>query len=123
SRRRHTSSYGDWSSDVCSSDLMLDDFPARSMAYELSGYRQAREEYDKFHARYGRHPKGQAHFLTLREWLPTIEKYLAITTEQKANPTLIPRWYAPYRSEERRVGKECRSRWARDVEKKQERSI
>ena len=77
--------------------FMLDDFPARSMAYELSGYRQAREEYDKFHARYGRHPKGQAHFLTLREWLPTIEKYLAITTEQKANPTLIPRWYAPYR--------------------------
>src|SRR5256884_4688515 len=46
--------------------FMLDDFPARSMAYELSGYRQAREEYDKFHARYGRHPKGQAHFLTLR---------------------------------------------------------
>src|SRR5580765_6085756 len=28
--------------------FMLDDFPTRSMAYELSGYRQAREEYDKF---------------------------------------------------------------------------
>src|SRR5438094_7497180 len=24
SRRRHTRSYGDWSSDVCSSDLMID---------------------------------------------------------------------------------------------------
>src|SRR5437667_1154248 len=62
--------------------FMLDDFPARSMAYELSGYRQAREEYDKFHARYGRHPQEQAHLPTLREWLPTIEKYFSITPEQ-----------------------------------------
>ncbi len=77
--------------------FMLDDFPARSMAYELSGYRQAREEYDKFHARYGTHPKWQTHFLTLREWLPKMEKYASITPQQKANPALIPRWYAPYR--------------------------
>src|SRR5207248_7489227 len=28
SRRRHTRSYGDWSSDVCSSDLQLDDYSA-----------------------------------------------------------------------------------------------
>jgi hypothetical protein len=77
--------------------FMLDDFPTRSMAYELSGYRQAREEYDKFHARYGAHPKWQAHFLTLREWLPTMEKYLTITPEQKANPALIKYWRAPYR--------------------------
>jgi hypothetical protein len=77
--------------------FMLDDFPARSMAYEVSGYRQAREEYDKFHARYGTHPKWQTHFLTLREWLPTMEKYLAITPEQKANPALIKYWRAPYK--------------------------
>lgn len=77
--------------------FMLDDFPTRSMAYELSGYRQAREEYDKFHARYGAHPKWQAHFLTLREWLPTMERYLTITPEQKANPALIKYWRAPYK--------------------------
>src|SRR5207248_2805685 len=29
SRRRHTRSYGDWSSDVCSSDLGEYEFPAR----------------------------------------------------------------------------------------------
>src|SRR5260370_24858785 len=40
--------------------FMLDEYPARSMAYELSGYRQAREEYDKFQTRYGTHPKWQA---------------------------------------------------------------
>jgi len=77
--------------------FMSDDFPARSMAYELSGYRQAREDYDKFYARYGTHPKWQTQFLTLREWLPTMEKYLSITPEQKADPIVIRRWHAPYR--------------------------
>src|SRR5690348_11123966 len=28
------------------------------------------------------------------------------------HPSLLPRWRGPTRSEERRVGKECRSRWA-----------
>jgi len=77
--------------------FMLDEFPARSMAYELSGYRQALEEYDKFQARYGMHPKWQAHLLTLREWLPTMEKYFSITSEQKANPAQIKYWRAPYK--------------------------
>jgi hypothetical protein len=79
--------------------FMLDDFPARSMAYELGGYRQAREEFDKFYARYGTstNPKWQAHFLTLQEWLPKMETYLSVTPEQKANPALIQYWRAPYR--------------------------
>jgi hypothetical protein len=78
--------------------FMMDDFPTRSMAYELSGYRQAREEYQKFFTRFGTHPMWQAHFLSLQEWLPTMEKYLSITPEQKANPAkTIEYWYAPYR--------------------------
>jgi len=79
--------------------FMLDDFPARSLAYELGGYRQAREEYDKFYARYGTstNPKWEAHFLTLQEWLPKMETYLSVTPEQKANPALIKYWRAPYR--------------------------
>lgn len=77
--------------------FMLDDFAARSMAYELSGYRQLREEYDKFHGRFGTDPRWQAHFDDLRELQQTVEKYLSISPEQKADSTLIPRWYAPYR--------------------------
>ncbi|PYU24117.1 MAG: hypothetical protein DMG30_09565, partial [Acidobacteria bacterium] len=77
--------------------FMTDDFEKRSMAYELSSYRQARELFEKFHARYGQDPKWQSHFQELREWLGTIEKYLGITPEQKANPAIIPYWYAPYR--------------------------
>lgn len=77
--------------------FMLDDFPSRSIAYELSGYRQAREVYDSFYKRFGTEPKRQTHFADLREFQETLEKYLSITPEQKADPTLIPRWYAPYR--------------------------
>jgi hypothetical protein len=79
--------------------FMLDDFPTRSLAYELSGYRQAREEFDKFYERYGTStdPKWQERFLTSREWLQKMETYLSVTPEQKANPALIKYWRAPYK--------------------------
>src|SRR6266516_1589539 len=67
SRGRHTSSYGDWSSDVCSSDLP---WPAggNSGGLPIRCARQPRSSVTNFSAR--------------------------------------------GRSEERRVGKECRSRWS-----------
>jgi hypothetical protein len=77
--------------------FMLDDFPARSLAYELSGYRQLREEYDKFHNRYGTDPKWQTRFEAIRELQQRMERYLPITPEQKADPILIPYWRAPYK--------------------------
>src|SRR5207248_6033200 len=64
SRRRHTRSYGDWSSDVCSSDL-------RTHSHDWR-YRNA------------------------------AELYLAWAGQ---------RYWDGTRSEERRVGKECRFRW------------
>src|SRR5438034_7572018 len=68
SRRRHTRSLCDWSSDVCSSDL-----------------------YDT---------------------VLLFDFYLPLTNETVLRLSL--------RSEERRVGKECRSRWAPDHEKKKQ---
>src|SRR5437764_15334786 len=86
SRRRHTRYIGDWSSDVCSSDLS-------EAAPQPAPTRQADAP--------------------------------ALSPAMNANITLIPkpvavRAPAPElshsRSEERRVGKECRCRWARDHE-------
>src|SRR5256885_13051262 len=68
SRRRHTRLQGDWSSDVCSSDLCSE---ATGGANEV------------------------AFFGT---------KYDAANEPRRTGPA--------YRSEERRVGKECRSRWS-----------
>src|SRR5438094_8560634 len=74
SRRRHTISYGDWSSDVCSSDL-IDVVAARVPLVQVD----AAQVHD---------PEERGQVLDHRE-----------------------------RSEERRVGKECRCRWATDYEK------
>src|SRR5437762_5451985 len=78
SRRRHTRYIGDWSSDVCSSDLGT-----------ATAWRKAGEAAGYVHM-VGVAPEqrglGLGHILTL----------------------------ATLRSEERRVGKECRSRWAPD---------
>src|SRR5438132_13044083 len=79
SRRRHTRSLCDWSSDVCSSDL-AGSFPLRRAALSMSS--------------------------------PTIAVF-----HDKGKP-LARVGRKAMRSEERRVGKECRSRWSRYHEKK-----
>src|SRR5688500_19760129 len=74
SRRRHTRLQGDWSSDVCSSDLVCSSFIARTASLSL------------FHS--DRSPAPETLFTSC--WV-IVEP--------------------PWRSEERRVGKECGSRW------------
>src|SRR5437868_14353993 len=83
SRRRHTRSKRDWSSDVCSSDLASQDLD-------------------------GKEP----------EAIKAIVETLASATQrvQRENQTLesqLADTTAEVRSEERRVGKEGRSRWSR----------
>src|SRR5437867_13435038 len=76
SRRRHTRSYGDWSSDVCSSDL----------------------------------------FATVTTSPPSPRS----AGRWRSSPT-TPSRARISRSEERRVGKECRSRWGGEQLKKKDR--
>src|SRR5256885_2592391 len=88
SRRRHTRLQGDWSSDVCSSDLMVGE-----------------EAWDP-----ARTPSADA---------AAVERLLAAGASVVAKTNLaFPAVIAAFgqtrnpRSEERRVGKECRSRWS-----------
>src|SRR5256885_3603505 len=88
SRRRHTRLQGDWSSDVCSSDL------SRLLL---------------------RHSSVQPLIAKARSRLLALE----LIEEEPENKTARPpapsdRFRATIydRSEERRVGKECRSRWS-----------
>src|SRR2546430_10190496 len=90
SRRRHPIFDWDWSSDVCSSDLI------RCFMGGALDAETLREDDEDLVAR-ARRELGAA---------------LGVTAE----PVLVraSRWPAamPQRSEERRVGKECRSRWS-----------
>src|SRR5437762_7240563 len=86
SRRRHTRYIGDWSSDVCSSDLTSHVIAWRGRA---------------------RHHRDMDTLQT------TITNYLRLLNETDAErrATLAEAVWAD-RSEERRVGKECRARWS-----------
>src|SRR3712207_9416575 len=99
SRRRHTRYWRDWSSDVCSSDL----FEAK--------LKEVNEEMQKQFKEY-----------RISEALMTVYKlfwdefsswYLEMVKPAYVNGEAQPIDQATYeRSEERRVGKECRSRWS-----------
>src|SRR5438132_14373507 len=81
SRRRHTRSLCDWSSDVCSSDLSRDDEPQNLRSIVDFWYRCI------------------SLWCARRQPAPDRHRHI-------------------HRSEERRVGKECRSRWSSEHEKK-----
>src|SRR5699024_11660190 len=86
SRRRHTRSNRDWSSDVCSSDLLAP--PALPM----------------------RTPPPPDLFLSF-DFLPRSNLPLPLPPPALSLSQWCPRsWNGDHRSEERRVGKECRSR-------------
>src|SRR2546426_1928072 len=88
SRRRHTRLQGDWSSDVCSSDLKLSELGLPPISFI-----------------------GHGIGLHLHE-----DPYLGPTDGQPLEAGMVlgiePLVYQTGRSEERRVGKECRSRWS-----------
>src|SRR5207237_6917477 len=87
SRRRHTRFKCDWSSDVCSSDLIYFD-PKRALRYTDEAMHIASASGDHVHAKLHRAIN------------------LLVIDHYQESLTLFEE-----RSEERRVGKECRSRW------------
>src|SRR5206468_8624409 len=95
SRRRHTRSDRDWSSDVCSSDL-LSKRASDQFEFCRAGKRRSLFEgvvTDRFYS---------------------VKNREASAAEQFDIDPEIGRDTLRQRSEERREGKECRSRWARD---------
>src|SRR5256886_3171675 len=96
SRRRHTRFHGDWSSDVCSSDLLLvilvayRHFPIGSADFGDEDYYAAEAAYLSQYGFSAALSQGTSFVLSLLIYLTS----------------------KIFRSEERRVGKECRSRWS-----------
>src|SRR2546421_4350209 len=89
SRRRHTRSDRDWSSDVCSSDLYIYDPKTNWRGGEIAGRQVG--GYDMARRLEDVRKEG-------------IDKQLLFPTQITIATS--------NRSEERRVGKECRSRWS-----------
>src|SRR5699024_12190136 len=94
SRRRHTRSKRDWSSDVCSSDLTPEDGLGENAADRVVKDDEQHRERCRDACRQ------RQSFRPLRHQL--------LATSRAQSSIHVPR------SEERRVGKECSSRWAAD---------
>src|SRR5256885_8029225 len=88
SRRRHTRLQGDWSSDVCSSDLPR----LREQAFPL--------------------PPDLSQIAPIRRTGPVSPLGALGPSGKNSRRAATSRKYRDIRSEERRVGKECRSRWS-----------
>src|SRR5206468_5679365 len=99
SRRRHTRSDRDWSSDVCSSDLRIAGVNEMTSSSAL-GSSRITLQFDLNRDIDGAARDVQAALNAARSLLPT--GLPSNPTYRKVNP----------RSEERRVGKEWRSGWA-----------
>src|SRR5206468_9225246 len=101
SRRRHTRSDRDWSSDVCSSDLHS-------------------------HSQSSRMPSLSESALLGFEWVTSFSKAVLrpspsgsmVESPSRKNAWLLGWFVSVYRSEERRVGKEGRSRGCGEQDKK-----
>src|SRR5690606_39755204 len=91
SRRRHTRFSRDWSSDVCSSDLAANLLAASPLNY--IGFVEGDDIYS-----------GKVDVVVCDGFIGNI----SLKSSEG-----VAKMIAHFRSEERRVGKECRSRWAR----------
>src|SRR3989440_2915631 len=90
SRRRHTRSDRDWSSDVCSSDLLN---------FCVHCARQNVLQYCRLN-------------LCTKDRSGSIGVFQFLIPDCLNHVMAVPLRYNAARSEERRVGKECRSRWS-----------
>src|SRR3712207_7902658 len=88
SRRRHTRYWRDWSSDVCSSDLLA-----------LEKHRRFVDEIER---------RGDDAPALMQPFAAGVDLFRYETRGNDWYEVLVTH----YRSEERRVGKECRSRWS-----------
>src|SRR5256885_13120563 len=87
SRRRHTRLQGDWSSDVCSSDLAQRNVLRHAVGEE--SHEQCREDSESRQS--------------------PAQPVASYSHEERDESRRVKK---SQRSEERRVGKECRSRWS-----------
>src|SRR5256885_15374799 len=100
SRRRHTRLQGDWSSDVCSSDLSwglgksIRNFTKRPSTHAVLA------------------SAASLSIAATDTGPPSVERGKQKSAPKGAKPSIPKGRFPPTRSEERRVGKECRSRWS-----------
>ena len=74
---------------------MLDDFPARCVDYQRSGWREFHKEYTHWYTHFGNEAAWHPFLNGLQEVLDRWEGPCRITQAEKSNPKLITYWKTP----------------------------
>src|SRR5205814_6403911 len=104
SRRRHTRCLSDWSSDVCSSDLQQIATHSSASAFPRQGEVHCLHECSEPFCRPNLHTRQRLAVRVLSSNAPGHKRARSLHSTR-------------IRSEERRVGKECRTGWAQGLTK------
>jgi hypothetical protein len=75
---------------------IMDNFAPRALAYDQCGYRETIEEVEKKKVLYGTDPEWQGWFQDMGNLISVMEAQMPLTPEQKADPSTIPYWLAPF---------------------------
>jgi len=77
---------------------IMDDFGPRALEYDQCGYRETIEHVNKMRDRYGAdNPEWQPWFEDMQNLISMMERQVPLTDEQKADPSKIPYWLAPFK--------------------------
>ena len=123
SRRRHTRFTSDWSSDVCSSDLVLGAMDEWHGIHHLQRLKIKTLSVAAYGTAGGMYNWARRRSFIVTDEITNAKSLEEFCSEWKTHPPANPseirfkRWLIEQvaviaRSEERRVGNECRSRWS-----------
>ncbi len=90
---------------------MLDDFKSRSLQYQRAGWREAREEYQKFKTEFSSSPEWKEYLIGFKGALEQWSRMFHITTEQQRNLGLIPYWKHPGELKDKNTASKTFLRW------------
>lgn len=76
---------------------MFEDFRARSLAYQRSGWRELYEEREIFKEAFAEDPEWKAYFEAIDTTLVQMAPRYSITPDEQKRPELIPYWPTPFK--------------------------
>lgn len=90
---------------------MMDDLEARSLEYQKAGWREVKEEYQRFRNRFANDTEWRAFFDASKANAARLEPILGLTDMERKNPSSIPYWKTPYKLSTQKTNSQPFLKW------------
>jgi hypothetical protein len=91
--------------------FMLDDFETRSLEYQRAGWREAREDYQKYKTEFSADPNWEPFLVHYKQGLERMQGWFGITEKERKNPKSIPFWKQPFELKDKQTRSRPFLRW------------